>query len=271
MSVRFLPIVFVFLLVFFFVPQKIFAVTVSVISIPLSITQDNFTITASVSGAAAGTNYLRIDLYKDGSTNYFGDTYNGSSWYNGSDGTQYFPITIVANTIWNGQIQGRFGNPSLTDFDGTGTYKIRIRRYTASGNLGSGDTLNSLGISILVPTATPTPLPTSTPTPISTATPTPKVPTATPTVKVIQATPKVSPSENVGLSSLTATDDGVLGTSSAFAFDTPTLSPTKVPSHFAGASTFNPVPFIFIGAGCCLLASCGILIFLQYKKTRTLW
>lgn len=269
MSRRFLLIVFFLLVCIFFLPQKVLAVTVSVVSVPSSITQDAFTLTASVSGAQAGTNYLRIDLYKDGSTNYFGETYNGSSWYNGSDGTQYFPVTILANTIWNGPIQGRFGTPSVTDFDGTGIYKIRIRRYTASGNVGSSDILNSSVISLVIPTSTPTPLPTPTPTDIPTSTPAPKIPTATPTFK---PTSTSVITKTISLSPLTASDEGILGTnSSAFAFDTPTQPPTHVPSHFAGASIFNPIPLIFIGAGFCLLISCGILIFLQYKKTGKLW
>src|SRR5437868_14827917 len=77
-----------------FCPKNVYAVTVSIIDYPSTISLDQFSLTASVSEASSGTNYLRLDIFKDGTTTYFGETYNGSDWYSGSDGKQYFPITV---------------------------------------------------------------------------------------------------------------------------------------------------------------------------------
>ncbi len=79
---------------------------------PTSINTEPFNINVLVTGASTGTNYLRIDLYKEGSENYFEETYNGSSWYGGSDGTQYCPVTISSEKIGQATIQARIGNPS---------------------------------------------------------------------------------------------------------------------------------------------------------------
>lgn len=152
-----------------------FAVTVITSSIPSTITDESFTFNISITGASAGTNYLRVDLYKDttGTPNYFGETYNGTSWYGGSTGTQYLPISIVSGQTWNGSIQGRLGTPSITEYTGPGSYKLRVRRYTSSGNAAS-DTQTPADITInyiaSTPTPTPTPPPSPSPTPTSSST-----------------------------------------------------------------------------------------------------
>src|SRR5258708_665683 len=124
----------IFIALFFLLwfPRPAFSVTVSIINPPATITDEFFTLNASVSGAATGTNYLRVDIYKDSTTNYFGETFNGSDWYSGSDGKQYFPISVKTGVIWNGQIQARIGSVLNNDYDGSGKYKIRLRRYTTS-------------------------------------------------------------------------------------------------------------------------------------------
>ncbi len=116
-----------------FLSSKVFAVTLTLDQVPATITEQSFTISASVSGASAGQNFLRVDLYKDETTNYFGETYSGTSWYNGSSGLQYAPISISSSS-GSASLQGRFGSPTTTEYDGTGTYRLRVRRYTSSGN-----------------------------------------------------------------------------------------------------------------------------------------
>ena len=80
------------LLVFFLLlfSREIHAVTVTINNYTSSISSEIFNVEASISGATNATNYLRIDLYKENTTNYFGETYNGSDWYFGSDGKNYF-------------------------------------------------------------------------------------------------------------------------------------------------------------------------------------
>src|SRR3989304_5438603 len=89
---------FLFFIISASIFNPVFAVTVSITNFSSTINDQPFTVTASVSGANAGTNYIRTDLYKEGTQNYFGQTYNGSDWYGGSDGKQYFPISIESGT-----------------------------------------------------------------------------------------------------------------------------------------------------------------------------
>lgn len=156
------------LILLFFGVSPVFAVTVSTSSVPSTITNESFTFNVSISGASSGTNYLRVDLYKEttGTPNYFGETYNGTSWYGGSTGTQYFPISIVSGQTWNGSIQGRLGNPSTTEYPGLGSYKLRARRYTSSGNTAS-DTQTPADITINYTASIPTPSPSPSVTPSS--------------------------------------------------------------------------------------------------------
>lgn len=169
-----------FAVYFLAAPSSVLAVTITISNIPQEVSDQPFEINVSITGASAGTNYLRIDLYKEGSTNYFGETYSGNAWYGGSDGKQYFPITIVSGQIWSGSVQGKIGNPTLGEYPGPGSYKLRIRRYTTSGNSASTDqTSQDIEINYQLPNPTPTPSPTSTPTPTKAPTP---VKTSTPTV-----------------------------------------------------------------------------------------
>lgn len=166
-------IILAYLFLFFGV-NTVSAVTITTSNLPPAITDQPFSLDVSVSGASAGTNYLRIDLYKEGTTNYFGETYVNSGWYRGSGGKMYFPITIVSKQTWSGSIQGRVGNPTLTEFPETGIYKLRIRRYTNSGNQASSDKQTPQDINITLvqtsPSISPTPSPVSS---LSAQTPTP--------------------------------------------------------------------------------------------------
>lgn len=248
-------------LLFFAVQIPAFAVSVSIISSPPTINQDPFTITASVSGASAGTNYLRIDIFKEGTSNYFGETYNGSSWYGGSSYTQYLPITIQSGTPWSGDVMGKAGSPAISDYDGQGSYKIRLRRYTESGGTNATEANGSIvSISLSIPTPTLTLLPpTSTPKPTATNTP---VPTATPIKSqssniTLKPTPKVISKESAQ----------VLGDKTDDLTPTPTqtvevLGDSQSPSK----SDSNFIPKIFISIGIVFLILCGIVVFYPLIK-----
>src|SRR3989344_2790589 len=150
--------VLIFALLIVVSSKKTYAVTATVTTTsPITISPHEFTIDVSVSGASSGTNYLKIDLFKSGTTNYFGDTYNGADWYNGTDGLTYFPITIQSG-IWSGQVKGRINDADLAQLDQLGQYKLRIRRYTGSGNYNASEANNSVvDINIIFPTPTTTP------------------------------------------------------------------------------------------------------------------
>lgn len=168
---------FIFFLFLFLFAGKAEAVTISISDVPSAITSDPFSITVNITGAGAGTNYLKGELYKDGTTNYFGETFNGSSWYKDSDYKQYLPVTIQSGVAFSGQVSVKIGSPSATEYDGTGQYKIRIKRYTSSGSPASSSetAASAVSINIVLPLSTPTPTaaPTSPDTPTISLTPTP--------------------------------------------------------------------------------------------------
>ena len=254
-----LPLLLILCCLFVLSTKQALAVTITLSQIPSSITNDSFTFTASISGAASGTNYLRVDLYKDGTSNYFGETYNGSDWYGGSDYTQYLPISVTSGKAWIGQIQGRFGNASITQYDGTGVYKLRLRRYTGSGGYTSSeaDTTSTI-IDIAVPTSTPTPLPTNTPAPTNTPTPTPKIPTSTPTPKPVTPTSvKISLTPTIDVGPTDEVTQTVLA-------DT-TEVPTPTTAVLGASSRSNVTAILFFSLGAIVFAICGILLFRQYK------
>lgn len=252
-------IVLIAFLFFFAGAKSVSAVTVTISDYPGTLTDESFTISASVSGATSGTNYLRIDLFEDGTTNYFGETYNGSDWYGGSTYSQYAPITIQSGVTWSGSVQGRIGSPTGTQYDGSGTYKIRLRRYTSGGGYTSTEANNSaVVISIALPTSTPTPTVTPTPSPTSSPAPT-SAPTKTPTLAPTR-TPPPSPSLVPSLSLAPTIEEsapaGVLGGSD-----------DASASEVAGESRSN-LPQILMGIGVILLSACGILVFQNYKRSK---
>jgi hypothetical protein len=151
-------------------------VATTISNIPPNINTDPFTIDVIISGASTGTNYLRIDLYKTLTNSYFGETFNSPEWYKDSDYLKYFPITIQSGINWTGQIQGRVGNPTILQYDGSGTYKIRVRRYTSSGSYNSTESNNSAqDVIINIPISTPAPEPTPTEVPSPTITENPSL------------------------------------------------------------------------------------------------
>lgn len=202
------------MLVFCF-PLPVLAVTTDITSYPSSITDEKFSVTVTIASASAGTNYLRVDLYKDGTKNYFGETDDGQSWYGGSDGKQYFPINIVGGSVAIATVSARLGEPSQTDYPAPGDYKIRIRRYTASGNQGSEDPI-SKDIVITKSWPSPSPSPTQTPSPSPTPTPT-SSPTPSPTPKPSQVpspTPSIDEDEDATVAGVsTEIDLSMYGTS----------------------------------------------------------
>ncbi len=253
-------------------PQFCYGVTVTVDQSPSTIVADPFPITITVLGASAGQNYLRVDLYKEGSTNYFGETFNGAEWYKGSEGAKYFPITILdSSTPVTSTLQSRLGQPSMSEFGGEGEYLLRVRRYTASGNPGN-DEMVPIKVQVAYSFPTPTPTSTSIPTPTRSPTPT-KTPTPTPTAvmiptKIPTATPIKEPIVN---SSEEDEDDieptPVLGISDVLV--SPTLSPAKTsPVLTKGATAGSPdyLAAILCSVGALLLIACGILFYLNKRK-----
>jgi len=253
-----------FFLFYFPFIKTVFAVSVTISDYPSTVTENSFTITASVSGAVTGTNYLKIDLFKDGSENYFGETFNNADWYGGSTYSQYFPISVQSGVTWSGNLQGRVGSPSSTQYDGTGTYKMRLRRYTSGGGYTSSEANNNaVVVSIVIPTPTPTVTSTPTPGPTSTSTPTPTrtpTPTNTPTPKL-----SVSPT----LSKISPTDILKESTQSGLATSQTGGVLSDEENVLAAASAKKPDTLfqkLSVALGIVFIAACAILTFRIIKK-----
>lgn len=137
--------------------RNVRAVTITIDSSPKSIdSQDQYSVTVRISGATNATNYLEVSLFKEGTTNYFGETYNGSDWYDGNEGKNYYPIQIV-NSSASATLLFKVGNPSLTQYPGPDNYKLKVRRHTSSGNLSETDTQTPADVNISYIPQTPVP------------------------------------------------------------------------------------------------------------------
>ena len=265
-------ILFAFLFFLYFA-NPVLAVSVTISDYPSTITQDSFTITASISGATTGTNYLRIDLLKEGTTNYFGETFNNADWYGGSDYSQYLPVSMISGITWSGTVQGRIGSPTSAEYDGSGAYKMRLRRYTSGGGSTAAEANNSavtVSISLPTPTATPTPTPANTPTPTSVPTSTPtSSPTNTPTpTKTPTPTPIHTPTPT-SKPTTTSTQKNVLPT---FVLGESTendliISPTE-DSLTKSKNASNDLQKVLMSIGIVFIVICGILVFRAIKKEK---
>ena len=253
----FLFIVFLFLIF----PFSLEAVTVEVSAPSIINSKDSFNVGINIEGPNPGTNYLRIDLYKDGTSNYFGETYNGSSWYFGSDGTQYSPIEISPEGTASAIVQARIGDPSTNDYPGPGAYKLKIRRYTQSGSSAQNDIQNPVDVQINIATPTPTASPTQTPSPTPSSTPTlTPTPTKTPSPTPTPAKKSPTPTPRVVDDNSKNTDEAILGLREDL--KTPTPAPEE------GEKSRGSFPII---AAVFILAGAGFMIAAFYPFIKKHW
>jgi len=256
-----------FIILFFFSVSKASAVSVNISNYPSSISSDPFILDVSISGASQGQNFLRIDLFKEGSSNYFGETYNGSEWYMGSDGKKYFPAVVNASKSASATIQARVGSPKANEYSGPGFYKLRVRRYTSSGNQASSDTqeLVNIYVNLVLPSPTFTPAPTSkaSSTPKSTTTP-----TKTLTRETISENNFEDKSASEFLEDTYEAKDLVLGDTTSSSEKKEKNIKEKKDTEVLGQSTSKIPIFIFVGGlifiGCAILA----FLFLRFKRSR---
>ncbi|MEK9201231.1 MAG: hypothetical protein AAB909_04645 [Patescibacteria group bacterium] len=242
-------------LILLFSTSPALAVTLTLSNTPSSIDLNQFSFSVFVDGPSDGTNYLRADLFKEGSTNYFGETFNGTDWHSDSTGTNYLPVTIQSST-GSAQLTARIGAPSQSEYPGPGQYKLRVRRYTSSGNPASGDEQNIVDVAITYSQPTPTSQPASTPT----NTPVPITPTPKPT-----NTPKPSTTPKPTSTNTPTSTPAVLGSTTE-----PSLIPTSTPvirsTHNPQPTTNNYLAYAIIGLGAIMLGSSGFL-FLKDRKS----
>lgn len=260
---RICVISFIYLFSLFF-SFPVFAVSVNISNVPETITDSPFEFNVTISGASVGTNYLRTSIFTPDTTNYFGYTYNGSDFYNGSDYSQYLPVTINSEGSGSATVKAKI-DPTSSYFKGPGDYYLKIRRYTsASYNSASNIVTVAINYSNITPTQTPTPTPTPTSTPTPTPTPTQTAtPTKTPTpTKRPTSTPTKSTSQNTSSSSANPNlilPSSILGASVSAS---PTPSPTKTENN-----SFSFLNLVFIAGGIILILS-GALVFTFVAKGK---
>lgn len=263
-------IVLIAFLFFLHFTNPVFAVAPAVTAYPSgTINLDTaFTVTATMSGLSKSAVYrLRVAVSQSGSISYFGSTYDGTSWHMGSisDGN-FLSVTTDGNGAWGGDIQGKIDSDDPNFTTGSGTYDLKIGRYTQTGSTATWS--DPVGIVIAVPpTPTPTNTPTPTPTSIPTSTPTqpPPTPTKTPTPTPSRTpTPTLKPTASSTPEEILPT--AILGESTESGlFISPTLTSNKP------KNTMNKLPkILMIIVGVIFSIACGILIFLKHKN-KNIW
>ncbi len=230
--------------------HSIAAVVIVLSNVPASISSEPFEISFTITGPKAGINYVRADLYKEDTTNYFGDTYNGSEWYSGSDGLKYFPVTIDQNSSASGMVKVRLGSPSSTDYPGPGKYKLRIKRYTTSGSAATDDEVPS-DIQITYTTPSPSPTLASNPTKTPSAIPSP---TSSPTPTATPHSMRTLTPDDEGFDSTTPMAEVLAAKDEVSATSGPSATPIKSEKS-AQSSAF---PFVSVGLVCIGLGFVGI-------------
>lgn len=239
------------LLMFAFFPRDVLAVDFTISNYPSEINTDEFTVDLNIQYASSTntTNYVSIDLYKDGVTNkQFGDSYNGTSWYRGGVGTNYLKVDVVNGTA-SAQLKARVGSPDSSYYPGSGTYKLKARRYTSETSYSSSDAVD---VNITLNLSTPTPAPTDSPTSSPTTTPT-KSPTPKPTVKATSTSkPKTNNNEN--------SEQQVLGLREQL--ETPTPSPEAEEGDKTKPS-WGAYVFVILGLG--FIGVAGYSFYIQKK------
>lgn len=163
MRIKTIPLIFILLATFLNFPKLALATSINISNIPLEISEQPFEFNVSITGAQPGTNYLRANFFPAGTTHYFGFTYNGSNFYNGSDFTQYLSINIDSSGNWSGVIQAKI-DPSSNYFSGSGEYNLKVRRYTGSGSYTWSNEV-SLYVNSSTSSPSPTPGPSTSPSP----------------------------------------------------------------------------------------------------------
>lgn len=238
-------------------------------------------VSLSISTSDGTIYYLRGVFYQEGTSNYCGLTWNGSSWFSGpytsNEGWKNFlPVTISANA-WTGQLKAKL-DTNDSGCQASGNYKFRVQRFTASSSSGNFDSQNEQSVTVVVPTATPTTAPTATPTnvPTPTKTPTPG-PTSTNTPTPTK-TPTPAPTSSSS-SSPTATKSPTTTIAPSSAQKNISPSPTKTKEVLGQKTEVSPtiaklemnpaepadsssvIAALFISIGGIILILCGILAF----------
>jgi len=134
-------------------------------SAPSQITEvQEFEVDVNITSLTQDTPYfLRAVFYQPSTTNYFGYTWNGSDWYNGTpspiDHIKFLSIQRDSSGNWSGKLKVK-PDPTSGKYAGPGLYEFKIGRYTSAGSLSWSSTVTQ--IQIIQSAQTPTSAPAST-------------------------------------------------------------------------------------------------------------
>ncbi len=269
---------FYFFLLFFILLPQSFAVAPSIITSPSSIIVDTpFTVSATMSGLSANAIYhLRLAFALPGSSNYFGSTFNGTNFYNGTPSpinyANFYSITTDSAGGWFGNIQGQVESSDPNFTKGNGSYDLKIGRYTQNGTTA---TWSKPPVAITVVGASsipsPSPSPTKTPTKKSPAKSPTKAPaTPAPTQKISSSIPSSEQVLSTAISPKINIPTSVLGqsTKSAAATSSSKVNNTKKEVKVLGNNQ-NNIFKILIGVGGLFVITCAILLFRYFKNKES--
>jgi len=113
----------------------------------------------SINAPSGTVYYLRGVFYKQGTSNYCGYTWNGTSWFKGPYSTNegwknFYAVTISsssASTILKAKLDS-----DDNDCRDSGIYNFKVQRFTQNSGSGTFDSQNEQSINVILPTITPT-------------------------------------------------------------------------------------------------------------------
>lgn len=217
----------------------------------------------TTSSCASSSCYLQAGLKNLRTNRYFGFTKNDrGEWivYNSSTDkttiqSTFFTFSPTGGN-WSGKVSAK-ADPNDTDYEGPGSYGLKLWRYSGGSDGSAGDPTNEVSVALtgptLIPTNTLTPTQTPTDAPINTSTCTPKPSnTSTPT---LTKTPTGKPSTT---STIVPTGTQDASESATEHIGEPNVLGVETASREAGVSSQSSrqpliITFIFLGAGCALL------------------
>ena len=233
----------------------------------------------SISAQSGTSYYFRAVFYKEGSSNYCGLTWNGSSFYSGpyttNEGWKNFLKVTINDNSWEGEIKAKIDSED-SGCKESGGYLFKMERFTESGS-GSFDPQDVLTFTFTLPSPTPLPTPTLKPTPtthITTSAKTipAKVSTITQTSSVQNATQENELSTpNPHYLDYESSEEEVLGDATQSAEENISVTPTPmllVMKSEGKKSSLTAIFFSTIGLG--MLILCAILAIRTYKRNQRL-
>ena len=171
----------------FFIGKIYAAMSLTFNGLPSSVNEDSqFEVNVSLVAAPINTKYyFRAALFKEGTTRYFGYTYNHlGEWHNApGEATRFLEITTNNEGSWSGKLKAKVDIES-SHFKGQGDYRFKIGRYTKSGYFGSWSGDEAIYINYTPPASpspSPSPSPSSSPAPSPSPSPSPTPVTTTTT------------------------------------------------------------------------------------------